>query len=145
MSFKSFLQRFVIILILFSIPFALNMLFIVGAGENLSFGRITRIQQESGAIYGTAFNQNTFLYKLELAKLIRPRLVVLGSSRVMTFRQEAFSVPFVNLGGAMNHLNEGRMFLRELVKFHRPEVVVIGLDMWWFNDEFSGLITNTWV
>jgi hypothetical protein len=37
----------------------------------------------------------------------------------------------------MNHLNEGRMFLERMVRVQRPEVLILGLDFWWFNDNFS--------
>jgi len=113
----------------------MNLVFIDHAFENMPFRDLVRIQQEKNAIYGTALSQNTFSYKLELVNYVRPEVLALGSSRVVELREEFFNVPFVNCGAAMNHLNEGRMFLEKMLTFHKPKLILLGLDFWWFSGQ----------
>ncbi len=134
-GYRGFIVRYGLILGLLSLPFVVNLAFITRAYENMAFGKLVAAQRERNAVYGTALNQNTFGYKLELAAAARPEIVALGSSRVLELREEFFRVPFVNCGGAMNHLNEGRMFLDRLFRLHVPRVIILGLDFWWFSDE----------
>lgn len=133
--YRRFLAAYFLILFLLSIPLLMNLVFIHHAVENMPFRDLVRIQQEKNAIYGTALNQNTFAYKLELVKYVKPEVLMLGSSRVVQLRGEVFNAPFVNCGLAMNHLNEGRMFLEKILAFHRPKLILLGLDFWWFSDE----------
>ncbi|MDD2902370.1 MAG: hypothetical protein PHU44_08030 [Syntrophales bacterium] len=72
-----------------------------------------------------------------MAKNRRPAIIVLGSSRVIGMRKQFFHGSFVNCGLAMSHLNEGAMFLEEVLKFHRPQVILLGLDFWWFNAAYA--------
>lgn len=105
--------------------------------ENNTYKEIVSRQIKNKSIYGTALNQNTFSYKLELIKEVKPKIVALGSSRVMQFRDFSFNTSFVNAGGAMNHLNEGLMFVEKMYKIHKPEILILGLDFWWFNDNYA--------
>ena len=54
----------------------------------------------------------------------------------MQFREESFNENFITTGGAMNHLNEGYLFLEEMTKVHKPEIIILGLDFWWFNENY---------
>ena len=65
-----------------------------------------------------------------------PEIVSLGSSRVMQFRDSHFSGSFVNAGGAMNSIAEGRDFLEYIVDNDNLKLLIIGVDFWWFNDKF---------
>ena len=78
--------------------------------ESNEYSQIVNRQQANNSIYGTALNSNTFYYKLELIKQVKPKIISLGSSRVMQFRKDGFKTSFSNAGGAMNHLNEGAFF-----------------------------------
>jgi len=128
---------FKVILIIGLIPYILIYFFLVKNYENNTFKEIVSRQIKNNSIYGTALNQNSFLYKLELINNIKPKVIVLGSSRVMQFRKESFNTSFVNAGGGMNHLNEGYDFLNSMYKIHKPEYIILGLDFWWFNDDFN--------
>jgi hypothetical protein len=102
----------------------------------MTFREIVSVQNAKSAIYGTALNQNTFAYKMDLVRHTKPKIIVLGSSRVLELREEFFNTSFVNCGLAMNDLKEGKVFLTELFRHHKPEVVILGLDFWWFSDMF---------
>lgn len=119
------------------LPLGINLLFVTNAHEHTTFREIVKIQHAKNAIYGTAINQNTFAYKIELVRHTAPKIIALGSSRVLELREQFFNTSFVNCGGAMNSLEEGRVFLTELFRYHKPEVVILGLDFWWFSDLFT--------
>lgn len=130
---RRFFRTYALAGVVFALPFALNAAFVIRAGETMTYAEVAARQQRERALYGSAFNQNNFRYKLELVRQRQPAVIALGSSRVMTFREESFRTSFVNCGGAMNSLHEGRQFLERLFEFHRPEAVIMGLDFWWFN------------
>ncbi|PRM89808.1 hypothetical protein CJ671_05455 [Aliarcobacter cryaerophilus] len=111
-------------------------LFIINIKQNSDLESSVKYQINNNSIYNKA-NMNTFQYKLELLRIIKPKVLALGSSRVMQFREESFNTTFITAGGAMNHLNEGLLFLKKMIKFHKPELIIIGLDFWWFNQNFN--------
>lgn len=127
---------FILIFIIAVIPYSLLYIYLESNFENNTYSDIVERQTENNSIYGTGLNQNTFSYKLELIKKVKPKVVALGSSRVMEFRKENFNTSFVTAGGGMNYLNEGYKFLENMYKFHSPEYIILGLDFWWFNNNF---------
>lgn len=119
------------------LPILLIFLFIHNTYENRTIDKMVERQISNNAIYNPKFTgANKFLYKLSLIKEVKPQIIALGSSRVMQLREEFFTTSFVNVGGAVNHLNEGHVFLKEMIKFHKPEYIILGLDFWWFNSSF---------
>ncbi len=125
--------------VLVSIPLALwwrelyALRFLKAAGELQPVESIVTQQQATDALYGSALFEDEFRYKLELIRARRPEIVALGSSRTLQFRQEFFSVPFVSAGRAMNSIPEGARFVDEMLKVHRPRLVILGLEVWWLN------------
>ncbi|MGJ0494639.1 hypothetical protein [Aliarcobacter cryaerophilus] len=114
------------------------MFFIYNTYEDRSIHEIVKRQVNHDAVFNSKFTSgNNFSYKLALIEKIKPQIISLGSSRVMQFREELFKTSFVNAGGGMNHLNEGYLFLKEMIKFHKPEYIILGLDFWWFNSNFN--------
>ncbi|WP_300732382.1 hypothetical protein [uncultured Helicobacter sp.] len=104
--------------------------------EHNSFEAIIQRQIINNSLYGTALNENVFAYKLELIKQSKPKVIALGSSRVLQLREEFFNTSFISAGNAMNTLNEGQYFLEKMLKFHQPELILLGLDIWWFHPHF---------
>lgn len=89
-------------------------------------------------LFGSAVRQNNFAYKLALFDAVRPDVVAVGSSRVMQFRQDMFKERFLNLGGAFETLWEGEAFIDKLLERHVPKLVLLGIDVWWFNPSYRG-------
>jgi hypothetical protein len=136
-KYRQFLKLYLLITAVMAFPLFVNLIFITNAHEHTTFREIVNIQHAKNAIYGTALNQNTFAYKIELVRHAKPKIIALGSSRILEVREEFFNTPFVNCGGAMNNLEEGKVFLMELFRYHKPEILLLGLDFWWFSDLFS--------
>ena len=105
--------------------------------EHNSFSTIVTRQQKNGSMYGTLLNENVFGYKLELIRQTKPDIIALGSSRVLQFRQEYFTTSFGNAGNAMNTLKEGEYFLEEILKIYKPQLIILGLDFWFFSPYFT--------
>ena len=132
-DFSRFLRRYLALLALPGLIVAANILVVYRGGELTSYADIARRQGETQALFGAAFNQNAFGYKLAMVRRDAPEVVALGSSRVMLFRREDFTASFVNAGGAANFLNEMAEFLDQMQAFHTPKLLILGLDFWWFN------------
>ena len=133
MNYKQFCFSYLLMLPILGLVLVPFYLFLINSFEHQSYEDIVVEQIKNNAIYGTALNQNTFLYKYELVKKIKPKVIAIGSSKVMKFRKEFFSKSFVNSGGAVNNLYEAKLFLKKILAVHRPEVVFLGVDDKWFN------------
>lgn len=130
---KRFVLIYFVSILFFAIPIILNLIVLKNAGELDSVESIVHKQITDNMLYGSATNQNTFFYKLELIKATKPDIVAIGSSRVMQFRKEMFNTSFSNAGGAVNSVAEAEKFVNEMLKLHKPKIVIFGLDDWWFN------------
>lgn len=118
-----------------------NYLFLAHTGELDSVDKVVEIQAASGAIYGSAVHPNTYLYKLALLKKFRPQIVAIGSSRVLQFRQAHFSRSFQNLGMTANFPLEVERVVDDMLRIHRPEMVLLGIDFWWGNPRWEHAFT----
>ncbi|RDU59471.1 hypothetical protein [Helicobacter marmotae] len=136
MSYKSFALLFLSIIGLLCALVGSILWYCSRIGEHNSFAFIVRTQLERNALYGTALNENVFAYKLELLKAKKPEIIALGSSRVLPFREVFFNTSFINAGNAMNTLNEGIDFVQSLLTFHKPKLIILGLDFWWFSESY---------
>ncbi len=142
-----YLIKFSLLFVLGLIPIGVNYLYLYNAGEFRSIKEIINYQNISQTYrkYGTAIHNDTYHYKLEGYKRRKPDVVAIGSSRVMQFRDRFFSKSFYNTGGAMTSLDRGRVLLKELFAInHRPKLIILGIDFWWFNpqkDKLGSLTT----
>ncbi|MCS5712308.1 hypothetical protein [Candidatus Berkiella aquae] len=135
MMYNQYLKTLVIFIILFALPICGNWLFLYNSGELLPVEEIAHKQcvNNQQCIVGLATRNQGYYYKKALYQETKPKVLILGSSRVMQFRKAFFSQSMINAGGAMNSINEGLSFLRDVLKESTPEAVIIGLDYWWFN------------
>ncbi len=136
MKYKKFVLSYFVILLIFGLLLVGIFYYLSRIFEHNSFESIVQRQIKHNSIYGTALNENVFAYKLELIKQTKPKVIALGSSRVLQFREEFFTHSFISAGNAMNTLKKGRLFLEEVFKFYKPDIVILGLDVWWFNPFF---------
>jgi len=93
-----------------------------------------QLSSQKKIIVGLATRNQGYYYKRELYRAVKPKILVLGSSRVMQFRKTFFNTTMVNVGGAMSSINEGFSFVQDAYKYNTPELVILGLDYWWFNE-----------
>jgi len=142
--FSSDFRRYLGFLALFGIPLLLllnlNYFFLRNARELLSIPEILALQRNARefCLYGTALHADTFRYKLEGYRLNDPQIIAMGSSRALQFRERFFSKSFFNLGSSMTNLREGTDVTEGILQSpHKPEVVIFGVDFWWFGKSFE--------
>jgi hypothetical protein len=136
-SFKKYWLTAFISGVLISFPFLLNLMFLYQARELTSLQDVVLLQQRKQALYGPAFLESTWTYKLALASVLKPEILVLGSSRANWLRGDVFTATFLNAGTAVHSLIEVRLFLESLFKIHRPRIVIFALDDYWFNPGYQ--------
>lgn len=103
------------------------------AGECCSYDDIIQRQLASDSLYHSKYNPTASAYKLSGIKFTKPDILVVGSSRTMQFRREFFSRSFYNAGGVASGVEQLEDFINRLLVIHKPRVILIGVDMWWFN------------
>ncbi|HAT1969092.1 hypothetical protein D7270_04890 [Legionella pneumophila] len=121
-----------IVLLLFS------YLFLINAFELRNFTDIVKKQNEKNAIYGSGVDIYYYDYKREFVKQRKPDIMALGSSRALSFHEEVFTVPFTNAGQGMVSLEQGIVFIKDMLQYHKPKAIILSLDFWWFNDRVGG-------
>lgn len=135
--FKAYLIKYLLFLLPGGLFISLNYAFLLRTGELLTLRQIVERQTEDFCLYGTALHDDTFHFKLDGYASKKPDVALIGSSRVMQMREGFFRSSFYNLGGAMNSIGEGAHLVDLMLKLHKPKLLLIGADFWWFNDKFS--------
>lgn len=107
-------------------------------GETWPLERVIRYQEKNPrSFYSRAvIDQGTFRYKYLQILRRHPRILVLGSSRVMQFRAEMFgrdASSFYNAGGMIHSIDDLNNFLDRLPQDASPRIMILGLDYWWLN------------
>jgi len=83
-------------------------------------------------VYGSALYARMRQYKFALYKHVKPKIITIGSSRVMEFRGGFFSKSFVNMGGVLGAMHTTPCIIDQILSYHKPELIVLGLDFWRF-------------
>lgn len=114
--------------------------------ENLSIMQSITTQLKDNSIYGRYLIGQQELYKQEMTIIQKPDIIAVGSSRVMMFRKEFFreDVHFYNAGGSVPSIQHGIEFINEVIKHYNPKVVILGVDMWWLNEDYIEKDNRRW-
>lgn len=86
-------------------------------------------------LFNSGINQSLFSYKTALSESIKPEILALGSSRVMTLRGGFFKKRFVNMGGIVSNvenLNQFSQYIEKIIT--KPKLIILYIDPWWFNN-----------
>lgn len=104
----------------------------LGAGELTTAERVVERQASGPLLYGRAYRASLFSLKLIATQVRRPRILVIGSSRVMQLRGSRFKPgEFYNAGGGASSMVEALEFVRRLSFGPLPRVILIGIDQAW--------------
>ena len=107
-------------------------------GENLP---LTRVVAAQTADPRTIFSRNLFSqqfnrYKYLMIQERRPRVLIVGSSRVMQFRALMFQPidGVYNAGGMVQGIRDLEQLALEFEsgRLPQPELIIVGIDPWWF-------------
>lgn len=90
-------------------------------------------------IVGFAYSNPVTYYKARAVQQRRPRVIALGSSRVLTFRDKFFNTPetFFNAGNSVGTIHAFQQFLDQIPKEDQPSIIIIGLDQNFFIDTWD--------
>ena len=116
------------VLVVFSIPIAC----LIKAGEIYPYSAYIH-PLEKNQLFGLAYSYYDKEYKLSMTNYYKPDVIALGSSRIMTFKEDIINrdYTFYNAGGAIQNIYELNLFIQKC-QFN-PKLVFVTLDQYWFN------------
>lgn len=131
---------------MFSIP--LIILLFIGewalwtTRESWPVTKVAGLQHDSAyeVLYSRSLMSQQFgIYKLAGIRKNEPEIVIVGSSRVMQFRDFMFAPldrSFYNAGGMVESVDDLSDYADLVVAgdVPKPKVVLIGIDVWWFTE-----------
>ncbi len=106
--------------------------FLTRTGDTIAPSLAAARQQLEDVRFGSALFFRPVPYKLALYRLRKPEVAIVGSSRAIEFVRHGFTRSMVNLG-SMRDLAQIRSLLRSMFAVHRPKLVILTVDFWWFN------------
>lgn len=128
----NFLKKLFLFLLPVALFLVLPIVVVVFGREYVSMRTVVGVQMKyPDTIFGFAYNNESFIpYKKLLVENSNPKVVTIGSSRVMQIRKEFFlnEDDFINAGGISKRLGDVQMFLQELPNDTSIEVLIMGLD-----------------
>ena len=132
------LLYFIISLITLSLLSLASITFLMKNNEHLSIKSIVSKQiHNKDVIYSSAINLDYKNYILEKYKITKPDILILGSSRAQYYPQYLFQrkmmiaqQPFYSFEMFLNSLEE-------LIKIHKPKIIILGIDWWLFNKKYN--------
>lgn len=139
-------RPFVLRLILFVVPFipiaALIEGYLWSTGETWPVAKVHDVQaQRPTAIWMRgSLDQSFYSYKWAGIERTRPRVLAVGSSRVMKFSSKMLapeSGKFYNAGGIIQNIQDLDSFASALTAPLEPQVIFLGIDMWWLNPAYK--------
>ena len=126
--------------VLFAVIFAIPIYVLSVSGELTSIDEVVAAQnnRDSLFLYGAAYYDHTQSYKLKSIKVRKPRIITIGSSRVLQFRSKFFKDPsvFFNAGRTIYKIRHIIYFLQKMPEDAKPDIIILGLDQWLFNEKY---------
>jgi len=104
---------------------------------NLQIGLMDNKQLLVG--YAYAENKYPYLKKNIIENRAAYKVIALGSSRVLQFREQMFTTPFYNAGYVVKSIKDFKAFLIDIPKDKYPKYLIIALDQWMFNESWDNL------
>lgn len=105
------------------------------SGEYLTPAQIYAVQSDETAVnmYGSAVANRSTDIKIYAYAQKKPDIALIGSSRVLQFRQSFFTRSSYNLGLMVGSVDGLDFVIDSLLALHTPKIMIIGVDFWWFN------------
>ena len=135
------MKRFIIKIVVFLLPIMLicipiGLLLKVYGESYVNFERI--ITDDKYELIGQKFSEsNTLGIKTIIANKNKPKVVAIGSSRVLQFREEMFKEPFYNYGYTTTSNGTILPSLNLITENSPPKYLILGLDQWNFNKKWD--------
>ena len=141
------MKRFLLKLSIFLFPFVAMYGFptyvLLWSGDLAPVEHVIEAQKQSDTLilFGPAYTNFSPYFRLKSVLERKPRVISLGTSRVMQFRSKFFKegVSFYNAGGAVSKIKHFEAFLNRVPHDKMPELFIIGLDQYFFNPRWDNL------
>jgi hypothetical protein len=138
--------RFLGKLLLFALPFALMFTLLSGvlvySGEAMPLRWVVAMQMgETPVLYRPQYGNRDVQFKALSVNTRRPKVVAVGSSRVLQMRAGLLTeqpTAFYNAGAPAWGLEQVWDFLNALEPNAIPEALIVGIDLPWFNPAYTG-------
>lgn len=133
---RKYLINLTLIFLIVALILAFPIVCLVKAGEIYPYSHYTYPLQEK-QLFGLAYSYYDKPYKLSMSNYYKPDVLVLGSSRMLTFRENIVKdgLTFYNAGGSIQNIYELGLFMRQCT--FTPKLVLVNLDQWWFNPNYQ--------
>ena len=138
------MKKFIYNSIIFQIPILVLLgivLYILTiSGELYNPDKIISYQSKNNVLCGLAYSNPVKYIKLKNVEYKKPKIISLGTSRVLQFRDFFFKKPelFYNAGGGVAKIKDFNFFINAL-QTENLQIVIIGLDQYFFNENWDNL------
>ncbi len=117
--------------------------FLVYIGESMPLAWVVRTQQDgdTSVLYRPQYGNRDLNFKRLSIEARQPRVVAVGSSRVLQMRADLLTEQpeaFYNAGAPAWQLAQVEALLYGLDADALPDILLLGLDQVWFNDAYQG-------
>ncbi len=122
---------------LFALPVAIGLA--SGELEPITWLAERHAHASASTVYGAAYNNPDKAYKFASIVAHRPKLLAVGTSRIMQVRSDFFvdgDRDFYNAGGVVTRIFDYRILFRRLAALDTRRAIV-SLDQWAFNDAWE--------
>jgi hypothetical protein len=110
----------------------MSYLFLTRTGDTIPPSQAAARQESEDVMFGSALFFRPVPYKLALYRQRKPDVAIVGSSRAIEFVRRGFTTSMVNMG-SMRDMAQIRSLLQSMFAAHRPKLVILTIDFWWFN------------
>lgn len=110
------------------------------SGELYTISVAVKEQNKTGGLYGTAYANSHTLYKIINTRNKQPKILALGTSRIMQIRDFFFKDSFYNAGAGVFSLTDFQCFFNEVYSdssVQKPSLLIISLDQYFFNEDWA--------
>lgn len=134
---KKFIKKLIIFTTPFFIFFCVPCFVYYCSGEHVSISTAYKQQNKNHSVlYGKAYSNTHNMYAFYNVVQQKPKMLILGSSRVNTFLPDDFNVSCYNANTNGIGMDYYLCFLENLEANNAlPKVLLFGPDQWFFNSE----------
>lgn len=141
---KKFLGKLSIFILPITIYLGVPLYFLFKSGEILPTDYLVNEHQKESLI-GLAYTNPIKYIKLQSTLKRSPKILALGTSRVLLFKSLFFNDPgsFYNAGSGITIIKEFRYFIDKIPVSAQPEVLILGMDQYFFNENFDNMAEDS--
>lgn len=137
-----FIKKSCLLLVPVSLFLGVSVFFLIYSGELVPIDRVIAMRvkaPEKASMYGCLYSSPKLYYQWQVALKTGPKIIALGTSRNQELRAEFFSrdASFYNAASSASKLFSYKYFLNSIPRGREPEVVILGLDQFFFNPNWD--------